>query len=302
MIIRLIVVLAFITVPCFATDTYYPTPSHSQISQIKKWWKPEYGMNPDEEFGIGHVYPVRLKSGERAFVASVDFPPRGRFCSVEILLVRPDLQEARQIDPHHILVSPRIREVVDLDGGRISGVVVSGLMTSAGSTAGRNTLLYFDEWQPVVLHSRAFESGDCGRALTGRSCHDEEVKWFFRDLDGDGTKDLVELILCGNAEEPDQMTYKVRVNIYLIKDTQLVPAPPGLIQTNFTESQRKAESAGSGSTDMQDHKSQNTNTRENEQLADNEVFISKCRSGLDQAVTAARDILSQFGLTSADPK
>lgn len=71
MIIRLIVLLAFIAVPCFPTDTHYPTPSHSQINQIKSWWKPENRKSSDEEFDIGHVYPVRLKSGERAYMASV---------------------------------------------------------------------------------------------------------------------------------------------------------------------------------------------------------------------------------------
>lgn len=234
----MLLVLITFAVPCFAVDTYYPTPSHDQI---KKWWQPEYGAKPDEELDIGDVHPVRLKSGEEAFVALVGFP-RGRRARCDrggILLVRPELEKARQIDPRRISINPSISEVIDLDTGRITGVVISGACTSTGETHGSNTLLYFDEWQPVVLHSRAFESSDdCGKALTERSCHDEEAKWFFRDIDGDGTKDLVELIVTSDGEERDQMTSKIKINAYLIKDKQLIAAPPGLIQCGTAEPAR----------------------------------------------------------------
>ena len=81
-----------------------------------------------------------------------------------------------------------------------------------------------------------------------------------------------------------------------------MPALPGLIQTNFTESQGQSKTNGDAASGEQSDKSQSINARENEQPMDNEILISKCRSGLDQAVTTARDILSQFGLTGADPE
>lgn len=218
--------------------------------------------------------------------------------------MRPDLQEARQIDPHSIPV-PNIIEVVDLGGGLIGGVVMSGAFTGQGYTSGSWNLLYFDEWKPVTIFSRKFEDNlgaSCGPD-SGRPCHSEKVEWVLVDLDGDRTKDLVETIAYCDGEEPDQMSCKTTVNAYLIKDLQLVPAPPGLIQTNFTESERQGKSDFNGPTDMQGHKSQSVNAPEKEQpAADNEVLISKCRSGLDQAVTTARDILSQFGLTASDPR
>ncbi len=118
MIGRLIILLAFIAVPCFAADKHDPTPSHDQI---KAWWKPEkrkeqaktlsgISVDPDEDMGIDDVRPVRLKGGERAFVASVFFPTRGRCCNQGLLLVRPDLQETRQT---HSL--SRFDEIIDLD-------------------------------------------------------------------------------------------------------------------------------------------------------------------------------------------
>jgi hypothetical protein len=221
-----------------------------------------------------------------------------------MLLVRPELQEARQIDPHHILVSPRILEVVDLDGGLTAGLVIAGAFTGQGYTSGNWNLLYFDEWKPVTIFSQKFEDNlgaGCGPD-SGRPCHSEKVEWVLVDLDGDRTKDLVETIVYCDGEEPDQMSCKTTVNAYLIKDLQLVPAPPGLIQSNLPKSQGQAKYYFSGPTDMQGHKSQSINAPEKELLVDDEAIISKCRSGLDQAVTTARDILSQFGLTSAEPR
>jgi hypothetical protein len=306
MMTRLLVLLPLLAfaLPCFAGVTHYPPPSPSQVNQIKKWWKPEKREKPDEEFGIGHVYPVRLKSGEAAYVASVDFPMRGRCCSAGILLVRPDLQEARQIDPHSI-PAPNFVELVDLGGGFVKGLVMSGAFTGQGHTSGSWALLYFDEWQPVTIFSRKFEDNlgeDCGRTrFSGRPCHSKEVKWVFLDLDGDRIKDLVETIVNCDGDEPDQMTCKTTVNAYLIKDLQLVPAPPGLMQTNSWESEEQAKSDTEEPPEMQNLRSQSSAPQKNESV-DGEAVIGKLRSGLDQAVTTTRDILSQFGLTSDEPK
>ncbi len=299
MIIRLIILLAFIAVPCFAADTYYPTPSHSQI---KSWWKAEHGARPDEGWGIRDIKPIRLKSGEQAFVASALFPTRGHCCEAGVLLIRPALQEARQIDSADIDLNPMVSELIDLNGGRVTGVVVLGLMTSAGETAGHNTFVYFDEWNPVILHARRFGGNlySCGGGDILPSCHGEEVKWVFMDLDGDNITDLIEPIVTKDGREPDHLTWKTKLNAYLIKDKKVVPLSPGLMESDFTESQGKAKSDTNCPADKQGHRSPNINTPEEEQPVDNEVFISKCRSGLDQAVTTARDILSQFGLTAAE--
>jgi hypothetical protein len=301
MIISLIVLLAFIAVPCFAADTYCPTPSHSQI---KKWWKPENGKSPDEEMDIGGVRPVRLKSGEQAFVADVGFPTRGRCCEGGMLLVRPDLQEARQIDSQGIDLHPRVSEVMDLEGSRFAGLVISGSMTSAGEAAGHNTFVYFDEWNPVILHTRRFGSnlGSCGGTDTSPPCHSEEVKWVFVDLDGDYIKDLVELIVYKDGEEPDQLIWKTKVNAYLIKDKQFVPVSPGLIQSSPTKLEGQSKFDANGPSSMQDHKSQSINAPENEQPVDGGAIMAKCQSRLDQAAATVRDILSQFGLTASEPR
>jgi hypothetical protein len=231
MMIRLILLLAFTALPCFAAGPYYPTPSHSQI---KEWWKPENREEPDEELQIGRVFRVLLKSGERAYVANVSFPARGRCCNYGILLIRPALQEARQT---HSLAG--VDKVIYLHQARISGIATSGSFMGQGQLSGRNEFLYFDEWEPVVLYKKQFgnDIGACGRTDYGRPCGSEEVQWLFTDLDGDWTEDLVELIITREGEEPDDLTWKTKVNVYLIKGTQLVPVSPDLIQSEPAESE-----------------------------------------------------------------
>ena len=214
---------------------YAPTPSHSEI---ESWWAKTEKQGPYDELDIKDVKPVRLKSGEQAFLASVWFPTRGHCCGGGILIVRPALQKVRQIDPRLISVYASVSELIDLDD-RITGVVISGSMTAQGYTTGVNTFLYFDDWNPIVIHSQGFENnfGEvCGKAgPTGRPCHSEEIYWTFTDLDGDGAKDLVELIVNANGDEPDQMTIKTQINAYLIKDKQPVPFSAQDIPQNVQE-------------------------------------------------------------------
>jgi hypothetical protein len=240
----LLILIAF-ALPCFAADTYYPTPNDSQI---KSWWNPDDGQDPDKELEIKDVHRVRLKSGENAFVASVSFPRRARCCSYGILLVRPALQEARQT---HSLA--RVIEAIYLSDAQITAVAISGSFTGQGQLSGDIAILYFDEWQPIEICQREFGNNlaeICGKTGSGRRCHSEEVIWTFTDLDGDKIKDLVEIIITKDGEEPDQLTWKTKVNAYLIKDLQLVPVSPRIVQTNFTETDRQGKSSADESTCM----------------------------------------------------
>jgi hypothetical protein len=115
--------LAFFASHCLAGGTYFPIPSHSQI---KDWWKPENRESPDEELDIIDVNRILLKSGEQAFMASVRFPTRGRCCGAGILLIRPAVKEARQVDPLLIDVNAHVFKVIYLSDARISGVAISG--------------------------------------------------------------------------------------------------------------------------------------------------------------------------------
>jgi nitrous oxide reductase accessory protein NosL len=85
MIGTLIILLVFLAVPCLGAETNHTTQT---MDQTQQWWKPEqrkeeakafWGIeiDPHEDMGIGDAVPVRLKSGEQAFVASVSFPTRG---------------------------------------------------------------------------------------------------------------------------------------------------------------------------------------------------------------------------------
>jgi hypothetical protein len=229
MISRLIVLFLLLAVACLAVPTDDSVPSNSQI---EKWWKLENRERPDEELEINDVQPVRMKSGEKAFVASVHFPTRNHCCGYGILLVRPSLQEARQT---HELMS--VSKVIDLDYDRIDEVVMGGGFTGQGQHAESKAIVYFDGWDPVVLYERGFGDnlGACGRSDYERSCYSEEVTWVFTDLDGDHIRDLVELIVYREGKEPEQLSWTTKVNGYLFKDKKFVPASPTLTEPDRSE-------------------------------------------------------------------
>ncbi len=224
---RLVMVLVFIALPCFAAGTACSMPSHSQI---EKWWKSEDGKSPDEELHVKEVRPIRLKGGEKAFVASVIFPTRGHCCGAGILLIRPDLQEARQL---HSVSNVQIDRVIDIDGDGIDELAITDSQSGLGSLGGNKLILSFDGWSPGILHMRAFGDnlGSCGSELsvTRRSCHSESERWTFVDLNGDGAQDLVELVDCEDGPEPERMAFTTTVvNVYLFKDKKFVRLSPEL--------------------------------------------------------------------------
>jgi len=248
---RLVVFLALVALPCFAVGADNSAPSDSQAkawiqepshAQIKEWLKPEFREHSDEELEISDVRRIILKCGEHAFIASVDFPTRGRCCNHGILLARPALQEARQT---HSLKG--VSNVIYLSDVQIlSGVVISGSFLEQGVLSGSKAILYFDGWDPVVIYEQGFGDnlGSCGsEMMTERSCYSEEVTWTFADLDGDETDDLLELIVNGNGEEADQLTWKTKLNAYLIKGLKLVPVSPHLLKSDPTPSQAQTRAA-----------------------------------------------------------
>jgi hypothetical protein len=88
------------------------------------------------------------------------------------------------------------------------------------------------------------------------------------DVDGDGRQDLVELIDCGEGPEPDDLTWKTKVNVYLFKEKKLVLVSPDQAPPKSQESGDKAGPAGSESPDSKKNKDQGTDAPENEQPAD----------------------------------
>ncbi|MFC1833139.1 hypothetical protein ACFL2Q_00205 [Thermodesulfobacteriota bacterium] len=220
MTVRLMIILAFIAVPCFAADTDITTPSNAQI---KKWWKPQKEWVPSDKMVVEKTARVILKGGEVAFLASVAFPRRGSNFLSGTVLIRPALKEAREIEK-----ARRVLEIHDLDGDGISEVIAESFGSGTGTTSGEKTILSFDDWKPIVLYVQGYSDdlGACSKEVVGRPCHAKEVEWAFRDVDGDQILDLVEVIKLGEGEENDQLKWKKRTNVLLFKDKKFVPASP----------------------------------------------------------------------------
>ena len=221
----LIILLVVITLPGFAQGSDNSLPSHEQI---KKWWRAEYPDKPDEEIEVHKVKPIRLKSGEKAFLATTTFHGRGRCCESVVLLIRPTLQKAREIEETFSSI-----EVRDLDGDEVSEISTHGGFCGQGTCVFEKMILYFDGWEPNVLHSRGFgdNEGACG-SESGYPCYMSEVEWTFRELDDDHTVDLVEFISYSEHDEPHQWKLATKINTYLFKDKVFIPTELALDQSD----------------------------------------------------------------------
>ena len=308
MTIRLMAVLIFLALPCFAASGNHGLPSSSEI---RKWWNPQEKKRPDEPLEVRDLRAIRLKSGEAAFVASVAYPERARCCAWGILLVRPNLHEAREVGS-----LCKVTRVLDLDHDGISEVVTTGSFLGQGATSGQHRLLNFDGWKPVVLYEKDFGDvlGGCGMEVIGHRCTSKEVTWFFTDLDGDWDEDLVELIVFKEGKESDELKWTSRVRAYKLTGKELVPTQPDLKLSDMLQSKSDADARPGNSADEREdacrkprrHSDKKAGELPEPERSGDETetcepkppapFISELPSAIDQAATTVRDILSQFGL------
>lgn len=192
------------------------------VEQIYRWWKPEHRESPDEDIDVYEVRRIYLTGGELAFVAEVGFPQRGRNFARGCLLIRPKLEEARQIEE----LGKRFGDIsYSID--RASCIWTESWASGQGTTHRHKRVLYLDGWNPVILYERKFGDnlGDCGYSNRGR-CYQEVVAWTFTDLDRDSRDDLVELVVQKRGADDRQLLYSAKLNWYLIKDGKFVPTEP----------------------------------------------------------------------------
>jgi hypothetical protein len=203
------------------------TPQRPSDEQIKRWWLPARTWQECEMLDIIKVEPVVLESREKAFLCSVGFPDRPRLFLSGALLVRPELEEAREIPEIW-----RDFEVYDFDRDGISEIFTWGYSLGTGYIGGWKSILHFDGWVPVILHKQEFgdDLNSCGKEVIGRSCHSKEVYWSFTDLDGDGNIDLVETLIYKEGEEPEQLKWRSEVHAFLLKDKKFIAVTPDLPQ------------------------------------------------------------------------
>jgi len=193
--------------------------------QIWMWWDPPEGRSKEDGMFVDKVIPIAIAGNEKAFLAAVTFPYRGRNFQRGSLLVRPKLREAREMDQvgYHF---GTVRN--NFNGAEI--IWTEGFGSGQGTTAGQKSVLYFDGWKPVILHEMSVGDnlGQCGVELDLRECYAIKVAWTFVDLDNDRKDDLIEVVIQQKGPSTDKLSWAVKVNTYLIKDGEVIPTSPSM--------------------------------------------------------------------------
>jgi hypothetical protein len=214
-----LILLAIILAPGLVLGEYNAPSEH----HIYLWWDPPEGMSKAGMF-VDKVVPITLTGNERAWLARVSFPERGRNFQLGSLLVRPKLQEAREID----LVGHTFG-VIRNNLNEAAVIWTETFASGQGTTDQHKRVLYFDGWKPVILYQVSFGNnlGDCGEEREpARKCYAKEVAWTFKDLDNDSKDDLIEVHIQQEGPRQDELLWATKVNIYLIKDGKFIPTSP----------------------------------------------------------------------------
>jgi hypothetical protein len=180
--IILFVVLSYLCISTAQADS--PKPSREMI---QAWWK----SNSDEEMRIeGDILEIHLRDKAIAYLAQASFNNRGRNDTWHAILIRPELEEVREVDEP---VRSDI-EVYDLDHDGVSEVVAVTLGSGQGTTVGKKSIVQFDGWTPIVLYKADFEDNEGAYGTKNIRYFSRDISWRFVDLDKDGRSDLAEEI------------------------------------------------------------------------------------------------------------
>jgi hypothetical protein len=227
-----------------------PTPA-----QIKKWW----GIN--ESYSLGKVKSIKLLSGETAYLAYVEFENRGRWFNHVGILIRPTLKKVKEI---HSSGFHNNFKVMDLDNNNISEIELHlGGLWAQGDRPAFLNLIYFKDWEVVLLHEIDYEwsdindpyDGTCGGydggvKLLEDECIKEKVNWSYQYLDNDGILELIEkkskeqFYLDWNnvtkKYKKRNLKKKTTVNYFTLKNLKLIPFKPS-VETGTVKGSWKAK-------------------------------------------------------------
>lgn len=219
MLTRWLAAAAILLIPALLTAETAPLTD----AQIEQWWKSGQKVAPDERLEVnGNMTSIKLTGNEEAVLVTVTFPGRGRNSYDGVLLVRPKLKEAREIEGiknFKVFTSFRL----DSEPSLISA---AGSDSGGGTTFGEKRALFFDGWNPVVLHEERLgnNSGSCG---PDRACFAQELEWIFLDLNGDSRVDLVEVVIQKYGGQ-NKTRWVAKTNTYLRKGNRFVASPSSM--------------------------------------------------------------------------
>ena len=176
---------------------------------VMEWWEKSH---PEEPITIaGDMKEVKLIDHETAYICPIYVNKAGRNFYDQFLFVRPKLKEAQ------IIGTPirRDLEVMDLNRDNISEIIGVSLGSGQGSTLGDKYVLHFDGWNSIILHKQSFEEHQATDEFSNN-----DVDWIFKDLDGDGGLDLIEVITNTTGSNPGTYISNLATNKYLFKNNK----------------------------------------------------------------------------------
>jgi len=176
--------------------------------QIYDWW----GKTSSEEITVEKIEPILLSDNERAFLAGTWFFSRGRNFIAGAVLVRPALQEVRDVSEY---CRPDFK-VRDLDRDGVSEIITETLGSGGGTTSGTKRILQFDGWNPVILHEADFEDHS-GVGSMCEGCEDKSVEWQFLELPG--RTNVLEIIHFSSGPADS----RTLITLYALQDKKFTP-------------------------------------------------------------------------------
>jgi hypothetical protein len=198
-------------------------PSHEQV---QAWW----GTASSEDMRIeGEVLEIHLRSQELAYIAEAAFYQRGRNDTHHTVLIRPKLQQVRELAfPVGGSVS-----VQDADGDGVSELITIASGSGQGTTVRIESIVQVDGWKPVLLHQ--VRTGDNLGMCGSVKCKATEVEWRFERLQGQNKAVLVETISTSTGRTPEHMTTTKVVVQYLLSGGHITRANPSIERASSSE-------------------------------------------------------------------
>jgi hypothetical protein len=182
--------------------------------QVQEWWK---AKSPEEMTIEGALQEVHLRNKEVAFVVPVGFYQRGRNFIWHAVLVRPELQEVRELPGpvgHDFSVE-------DVDGDGVSEVLSVAVASGQGTTESVHSIVQLDGFNPVVMHQVVSRDnlGECHHV-----CKQIAIDWKFEHPSGTARPLLVETITTSTGPAPEHLRSRKDVKRYVLDGDTFVRA------------------------------------------------------------------------------
>jgi hypothetical protein len=185
--------------------------------QVQEWWK---AKSPEEMTIEGPLQEVHLRNKEVAFMAPVGFYQRGRNFIWHAVLVRPKLQEVREL-PEPV---GHDFSVEDVEGNGVSEVLSVAVASGQGTTESVHSIVQLDGFNPVVMHQAISRDnlGECHHA-----CKKIAIDWKFEHVSGTARPMLVETVTTSAGPDPERLRSRKDVKRYVLNGDAFVRAADG---------------------------------------------------------------------------